>query len=119
MRFVDKIKSFLGPRKKVNKKPGRDHSNDEVRPSIGEMVDEVCQWAMGGDPSELALFLKTPRDELVKFHHSLGRNIRNHFCLWKHEWVPDIIDGVDHAKDHPDQISMKVLEGVHDRLMLA
>ena len=117
--LIDKIKSLFPYSCKSEVKIQCDHSSDETMPSIGDMVDEVCQWAMDGHPDELKLFLGTPKNELVKFHHCLGRNIRNHFHLWKYPWEPNLIHGVDHSPDHPDQISMKVIEEVHDRLMLA
>jgi hypothetical protein len=59
--------------------------------------------------------LKTiPKDQLILFHHSFGRNIRNHYGLWnpKHpitrEWINDG-DGWDRHPCHPDATSHKVM----------
>ena len=61
-------------------------------------------------------FLDTPKKNLVRYHTTLGKEIRNRFKLWDTNWKPDIRDGVDCSPDHPDQISMRVVQAVWDRL---
>lgn len=61
-------------------------------------------------------FVNTPKDQLVKFHGTLGRTIRNEFKLWETEWKPEIREGVDYSPDHPDQLSFRVMEEVWERL---
>jgi hypothetical protein len=61
---------------------------------------------------ELEKFINTPKEKLVKYHDSLGRDIRYEFKLWENEWKPNIKNGVDHSEDHPEQISLKVIEKV-------
>jgi hypothetical protein len=61
-------------------------------------------------------FVNTPKDQLVKFHSTLGRTIRNEFKLWEIEWKPEIRNGVDYSPDHPDQLSMRVMEEVWEKL---
>lgn len=61
-------------------------------------------------------FLSTPRDRLVKYHSSLGRDIRNEFKLWDSYWSPNIVDGVDCSPSHPNQVSMRVIEAAWDLL---
>lgn len=61
-------------------------------------------------------FVNTPKNKLVKFHSTLGRTIRNEFKLWETEWKPEIRDGVDYSPDHPDQLSMRVMEEVWEKL---
>ena len=55
-------------------------------------------------------------DKLTTYHNSLGKKIRNEFKLWETEWQPVMINGADNSKDHPDQVSMRVIEEVHKRL---
>ena len=33
-------------------------------------------------------FMAEKLEDLVLYHHTLGRRIRNHFGLWKHDWEP-------------------------------
>lgn len=58
--------------------------------------------------------LECPRNELIAYHHTLGRHIRNTYKLWEKEHTPVIIDGVDCAEDHPDAISMRIIEKLYD-----
>ena len=84
------------------------------KPTIEEMVKEAREWLDNSSEEERNTFINTERENLGEYHHSLGMNIRNHFRLWDHEWVPVIKDGCDHAPDHPDTTSFKVIEAVWD-----
>ena len=53
----------------------------------------------------------TPKEELSVFHMTLGQHLRNKFGLWEIHWTPAIDDsGCDASKNHPDSISMSVIE---------
>jgi hypothetical protein len=78
------------------------------------MVATVSNWLKEEKPENRLRFLQTPKDKLVSYHHTLGRDIRNEFKLWDAEWKPDMRDGVDCSPDHPDQLSMRVIETVWD-----
>lgn len=80
------------------------------------MVSIVTTWFEQEKPENQLRFLQTPKEKLSFYHHTLGRDIRNEFKLWEAEWKPDIINGVDHSPDHPDQVSLKVIEEVWNRL---
>jgi len=54
--------------------------------------------------------------DLIRYHSSLGRAIRNSLGLWQIPWKPRIKDGVDVSKDHPDALSMAILEAIHKKL---
>ena len=86
-----------------------------MKSSFEEMVDEVYSWIEGEPKENIDKFLDMRKDELFKYHHTLGRSIRNTFKLWSTEWVPELIDGVDHSSNHPDHISMRVIEDVWER----
>ena len=82
-----------------------------------DMVNEVARLLNKETQKEIKKeFVNTPKYKLVLFHLTLGRTIRNEYKLWDTSWTPDIRDGVDYALDHPDQISMRVMEEVWERL---
>lgn len=77
-----------------------------------KMVDEVYQWLLDEGEKSIEYFCATEEKNLISYHNSLGRAIRNHFEMWKHEWEPEIVNGVDHSPNHPDQISFEIIKGV-------
>lgn len=84
---------------------------------ILEIVDTVIGWFdLEEDQDARNHFLKCTKDELIQYHHSLGQNIRNEFGLWGEKWVPVIIDGCDMSEQHPDAVSMKIIEIVWEKL---
>lgn len=84
---------------------------------IDEMAEKVYEWYKFSLPQNQMEFKHTSKDDLVIYHHSLGRNIRNYFKLWENDThEPEIVDGVDVSPDHPDAISMKVIEAVWDKI---
>jgi hypothetical protein len=94
---------------------------------IVEDLNEIFHRQPGkGDLEFLAEFKATPRDDLTKYHHSLGRAIRNEFELWyvscltegwrTNEAGRDIRDGVDYSEDHPDHVSTQLMEAFWDKL---
>lgn len=60
-------------------------------------------------------FMDRPREMLHVLHHTLGRDIRNEFGLWEEKWEPYLIDGIDRSPNHPDAISMRIMEAVWDK----
>ena len=83
---------------------------------IDEQVKEVLSWFEKADEHDQDEFRNTPADGLVIYHNSLGKDIRNHFGLWDTKWEPEIINGVDMSQDHPDEISMKVIKAVWEKV---
>lgn len=57
-----------------------------------------------------------PFEDVLSLHHGFGTWIRNTFELWQRPWTPVIVDGVDWAEDHPDAISSRIIQLVHDKL---
>jgi hypothetical protein len=86
-----------------------------MKENICEMVDIVEEWLYNATESEKSEFVNCKKEELISYHTSLGRNIRNHFKLWEYPHTPVIVNGIDIAEDHPDQISMKIIETVWER----
>lgn len=58
----------------------------------------------------------TPEENLIDWHHSLGQHIRNKYKLWSRSWIPNIVNGIDISEDHPDAISMKIIEEIYKML---
>ena len=52
---------------------------------------------------------------LTEFHHSFGRYIRNNYNLWEIPHTPELIDGVDHSPDHPDNLSSTITKELWKR----
>ena len=55
-------------------------------------------------------------DDLISLHSSLGQDIRNEYNLWSTEWVPELVNGIDISKDHPDNVSMEIIKLMHTKL---
>ena len=84
--------------------------------SYDKIVEEVIEW-YNETPIKLQFDFKTAnKKELAEYHYTLGRDIRNHFGLWEKDWVPELVDGVDCSPNHPDQISMNIIEEVWRRV---
>lgn len=81
---------------------------------IDVIVSEVLEFIRNAP--EIETFIKTPKNQLYMFHHTLGQHIRNKYSLWEVYWEPEIKDGVDCSPNHPDNISMTIIKHVWDRL---
>jgi len=77
------------------------------------MIRQVRGWLKESPVDEIKKFLDIPKEDLVIYHSTVGRSIRNAFELWAVPWTPVIDEsGVDISEEHPDAVSMRVLEGV-------
>ena len=78
---------------------------------VADMQKEIAeQWS---NAEKTNFFLSEyGNNNLIDYHHSLGRYIRNKYKLWNKKWEPLIINGSDHSPDHPDNISMKMIEEI-------
>ena len=52
-----------------------------------------------------------PEGELIQFHQSWGRDIRNRYNLWRH---PELLKDI--GKDHSDDASMVIIKSVWQQL---
>lgn len=84
--------------------------------SFEEMVGVVEGWFLRSKATDQQKFIDTPFEKLIRYHDSVGRSIRNEFKLWETHWTPEIKNGADYSPNHPDQISMRVIEEVWTRL---
>ena len=76
---------------------------------------EVRCWLDEAPQEERNAFLGTDKPDLIGYHMTLGRRIRNTFKLWDVEHEPEIIDGVDHSEQHPDNLSQSIIEAVWEQ----
>ena len=85
-----------------------------LRPSTKSMVAEMLIWwnRLSQAERERSGLLGGTKEDLISFHHTLGQDIRNSFGLWNCTWYPEIVDGVDMSPEHPDAVSMTVIEEV-------
>jgi hypothetical protein len=66
--------------------------------------------------SEQFEFKTATEADLIEWHSSLGRDIRNNYGLWENDWEPELVDGVDYSPNHPDAISMSIINEVWRRV---
>lgn len=76
------------------------------------IVGVVSNWLDEAPKNHREEFINMSKEDLIKYHHSLGRDIRNEFGLWQYAWTPQIENGFDMSPDHPDAVSMRVIETV-------
>lgn len=84
--------------------------------NIEEIAEKLVIDFYNSPEKEKETFRNTSKDDLTMYHHSLGRMIRNEFKLWENTWEEDIRDGVDYSPDHPDQLSMTIIEKVWEEV---
>ncbi len=68
------------------------------------------------DYENLKAFKETKKEDLITFHHSLGRSIRNNFGLWGNndklkKEISDII-----KSQHPDDMSQYLIKETWNKL---
>jgi len=82
-----------------------------------DIVNVVEGWFKKATPEEQKRFLDCPKEKLIQYHSTLGRDIRNEFKLWHTNWTSELDEnGCDCSPFQPDQISMSVI--IHSVLIL-
>lgn len=76
----------------------------------------LTEWSK----EDIATFFNTSFDDLNKYHHLLGMQIRNYYKLWEIPWEPEMKDFMgcecDCSPYHPDAVSMTIIQEVWKRL---
>ena len=85
---------------------------------IEKYAEIVYGWLLEADEPDKHLFINAKDHELVQYHHTLGRRIRNEFDLWSNSWEPELINGIDYSVDHPDSVSMRIIRAVWNKTQL-
>lgn len=81
-----------------------------------EIVTTIVGWFNEACSEAKLSFKNCPEDKLIRYHHSIGQDIRNEFKLWSVKWEPKIVEGFDMSEDHPDAISQKIIVEVWRRV---
>lgn len=81
-----------------------------------DMIIAVMEWYSHAPISQQFDFKTCTEVDLITYHDSVGRDIRNIFGLWEKSWIPVIVDGTDVSEEHPDQISMYIIKEVWRRI---
>lgn len=81
-----------------------------------EIVLEMIQVYNNVPISDQFDFKHASESELIEWHDSLGRDIRNEFGLWDTPWEPVLVEGVDMSPNHPDAISMDIIKEIWRRV---
>lgn len=80
--------------------------------TLKEILDHILHKM---HPTNTNYLKNTHEDDLIMFHHTLGRNIRNTFKLW--ESNPELLANMCLPLDiHPDEISQKIIEALWRKL---
>ena len=88
--------------------------------SIAAVADELFDQL---DANSMHALKTMKKSELHSLHHGWGTSIRNKYGLWNpqnpltknwhaHPEKHDMSDGIDYSKDHPDAMSMQIIEAV-------
>jgi hypothetical protein len=82
-----------------------------------EIVEDLFEHFNEQDGYIQESFKSTKKENLIGLHHTLGRHIRNEYKLWDRTWVP-LLDQykVDVSPDHPDAISQRIIEKLHEKV---
>jgi hypothetical protein len=84
-----------------------------------EMIEEVYSWFQEESEQSQSNFRNSTKTQLISYHTTLGRKIRNHFKLWETEWEPEYKTHgnlkYDNSPNHPAAISMRIIEAVWER----
>lgn len=75
--------------------------------TLEEYVDFVFSEL---DEHSIADLKKLPKNDLIMYHHGWGTGIRNGCGLWAKD-CPLTQEG-----QHPDDVSMQIMEGVWDKI---
>lgn len=111
--------SFMSSGYRTGRSPSSTASTDRTQPkpehsqhstkylTASEIVDDIY----GKIDNESRLLLSGIEDErdLIQFHHSTGRYIRNHYGLWN-------LDNTLVKDTHPDDLSMAIITLVWKRV---
>lgn len=81
--------------------------------SVDEIIDDLYY---GLSSSELQKIKQETEDNLIMYHSTFGRFIRNTFCLWL-TGNPNVVLN-DLGDGHPDGVSMTIIRKLHERVQV-
>ena len=79
-------------------------------------LEEVLTEILANMPLPERVAIKNMKeDTLITLHHSIGRQIRNHFLLWNGNILLAKDMGLKEGT-HPDEVSQKIIEALWKKL---
>lgn len=76
--------------------------------TLAEVVSDIRKHLTPELQAEVA---NTKKGDLIEFHHSWGRHIRNRYNLW---WNSAVLKDI--GETHPDDASMVIIKAVWQQL---
>ena len=75
-----------------------------------DCVERTNHYAVIMQEDDKKFLATRSKESLIEFHHTVGREIRNEHKLWDRKWTPQIEGGCDVSDEHPDAVSMAIIE---------
>lgn len=106
--WQNRIEPFLFPIRQV--KLETEFTSEELKaPNWPKSVEQAVEiLANEMSQNDKTQFAQLCNRDLTQFHFGLGGNIRNRFGLWRGN--SELMEST--GKDHPDEASMAILEGL-------
>ena len=92
--------------------------NDDKPKELNEelIIEKILELSNTWPEEAQKEFDATKEEDLLLYHDTLGRYIRNTYKLWDYPWIPELDNrNVDMSRSHPDAISMDIIKKVHKR----
>jgi len=88
-------------------------THDEIINDVHSKI--LKEWTVQ-DQDDFFLSPWIDGSSLTRYHHDLGRYIRNNYKLWEISWIPEIKEFMgcmcDCSPYHPDAVSMTIIKEV-------
>ena len=74
-----------------------------------KILAQLYVWFTSLPEEDQKEFRECHEEDLIRYHHGFGTYIRNKY-LWNNvEWEPEVHDGTDYSRNHPDAISQEII----------
>ena len=81
--------------------------------NIEHIAESFCKTL---NTSDKEIIVSEMNNAPHRMRGSIAQYIRNKYKLWDREWKPEIIDGVDHSPNHPENVSDKIVDRIMEKL---
>jgi len=86
---------------------------DDLAETVSVIVSDNCKNMV-----EISVFALTPDDDLIRYHHGLGTDIRNHYKMWDEKVMEQYFEEDDLFDRHPDDVCFKWLREAQIQIRL-
>lgn len=98
-----------GEHKKISDKYGVTYIPETDEFWDKDKIIRYCVYTLRDE--DILILLSLTKEEMIQYHHSVGRWIRNTFKLW-------FVDNPILNGKHPDDVSSEILEGIWETVHL-